>query len=276
MPVREPLRQGGWYPDPFDAAAERWWDGTKWTQTVRGAPQSDAALATGQGDAAVTAPPRGMAPGWYPWRGEVWRWWDGREWGEARRPVAGRDESVAPPSRRTRAPRRHRVKRRVRARYVLAGLVVLVGVGVAIGLAAQSAPATYMERVAALCTQASARYQSEISQLGSGTTSSRKYSETVFAGQLFAVVLHNSVAFDSSLSAIVPPQALRGTQERYLMLDREDDALYAPLIPRLEHRQDVRQLAAIQRRVSKNELELKGLLKSLGGTTCSVNSPGLG
>src|SRR5579859_2895446 len=31
--------RGAWYADPFGKAAERWWDGLKWTQKVRGAPK---------------------------------------------------------------------------------------------------------------------------------------------------------------------------------------------------------------------------------------------
>lgn len=27
--------RGAWYPDPFELAAERWWDGGRWTETVR-------------------------------------------------------------------------------------------------------------------------------------------------------------------------------------------------------------------------------------------------
>jgi hypothetical protein len=32
-----PPSRGAWYADPFGFAAERWWDGAKWTQEVRGA-----------------------------------------------------------------------------------------------------------------------------------------------------------------------------------------------------------------------------------------------
>src|SRR6476469_8230227 len=32
---------GAWYADPFGTAAERWWDGGKWTRQVRGAPTAD-------------------------------------------------------------------------------------------------------------------------------------------------------------------------------------------------------------------------------------------
>src|SRR5437763_16702846 len=27
--------RGAWYPDPFDKATMRWWDGQKWTDVVR-------------------------------------------------------------------------------------------------------------------------------------------------------------------------------------------------------------------------------------------------
>jgi hypothetical protein len=31
-----PNPRGAWYADPFEKAAERWWDGHEWTQEVRG------------------------------------------------------------------------------------------------------------------------------------------------------------------------------------------------------------------------------------------------
>lgn len=37
----EPRARGAWYEDPFETAAERWWDGHKWTQEVRGMPVSE-------------------------------------------------------------------------------------------------------------------------------------------------------------------------------------------------------------------------------------------
>jgi Protein of unknown function (DUF2510) len=42
---QEPVARGAWYQDPFGTAGERWWDGTKWTQEVRGAPTPGAATA---------------------------------------------------------------------------------------------------------------------------------------------------------------------------------------------------------------------------------------
>ena len=32
--------RGAWYTDPYGKAGERWWDGTKWTRTIRGAPEA--------------------------------------------------------------------------------------------------------------------------------------------------------------------------------------------------------------------------------------------
>jgi Protein of unknown function (DUF2510) len=37
---RHAVARAAWYPDPFGAAGERWWDGGKWTQEVRGAPRA--------------------------------------------------------------------------------------------------------------------------------------------------------------------------------------------------------------------------------------------
>jgi hypothetical protein len=39
IPAEQPPTRGGaWYTDPFGQAAERWWDGAKWTQEVQGEP----------------------------------------------------------------------------------------------------------------------------------------------------------------------------------------------------------------------------------------------
>lgn len=37
-----PVPRGAWYQDPFEAADERWWDGGKWTDQVRGPAEPDA------------------------------------------------------------------------------------------------------------------------------------------------------------------------------------------------------------------------------------------
>lgn len=39
---------GAWYADPFATGAERWWDGGKWTEQVRGVPTAGAADAVAQ------------------------------------------------------------------------------------------------------------------------------------------------------------------------------------------------------------------------------------
>jgi hypothetical protein len=36
------VSRGAWYRDPFGTADERWWDGGKWTDVVRGSPKEDA------------------------------------------------------------------------------------------------------------------------------------------------------------------------------------------------------------------------------------------
>ncbi|MFI8773990.1 exonuclease domain-containing protein [Gordonia sp. NPDC062954] len=48
----------GWYPDPWQQAQFRWFDGSGWTATVS------------------------SAPGWYPdpWQQAAWRWFDGSQW----------------------------------------------------------------------------------------------------------------------------------------------------------------------------------------------------
>lgn len=113
------LRDPGWYLDPDDAHAERWWDGMAWTSFVRPAPEvvgpdaaetaatasaapsSDASLADGplpdapqpqdppgsdppgsDPQASDPASEPGAPPGWYadPWGGAGQRWYDGAAW----------------------------------------------------------------------------------------------------------------------------------------------------------------------------------------------------
>jgi hypothetical protein len=266
---REPVRGGGWYADPFDLAAERWWDGVKWTEAVRGAVPADAAAATVEAASGQTAPAPGMSPGWYPWRGEVWRWWDGVRWGEARKPVA----APAQPAR----SRTARARPRRRVLYAIAGgVAVVVAVLLAVGLSAGTSAASYKTRVGTLCTEALATYTTQITHLRGGTGHTRGYSQRAFAGQLFGILLRESAAFDSRLEKLTPPASLASAQARYLRLDRQDDSLYAPLLRGLAHSRDVHKLASIQRLATRNELELERLLTRLGGTTCSTSAPGPG
>jgi hypothetical protein len=130
--------------------------------------------------------------------------------------------------------------------------------------------------VGALCTGTSGQHRADISELRGATGAASNYSQSGFAAQLFRVLLREGAAFDAKLAAINPPQALQSAQERYLRLDREDAALYAPVVRELARHHGARDLAAIQRRVTKNELELRGLLRQLGGTPCVTNPPGLG
>jgi hypothetical protein len=164
----------------------------------------------------------------------------------------------------------------------LAGLLGLLGLGLAIGLTGGSSRPSYQERVGALCTGTSAEHRADISQLRGATGAAERYSQSGFAAQLFRVLLREGAAFDTKLAAINPPPALQSAQERYLRLDREDAALYGPVIRELarrrgaRNRRGARDLATTQRRVTKNELELRGLLRRLGGTPCVTNPPGLG
>jgi hypothetical protein len=44
---QEAAVRGAWYADPYGAAAERWWDGRRWTQEVRGEPSAGEAAPSG-------------------------------------------------------------------------------------------------------------------------------------------------------------------------------------------------------------------------------------
>jgi type II secretory pathway pseudopilin PulG len=60
------VRPGAWFADPYETAKERWWDGKKWTDQVRGeampldlAPEPAAPSPTSAGDQPPTEPPLG-------------------------------------------------------------------------------------------------------------------------------------------------------------------------------------------------------------------------
>jgi len=86
--VAAQLPPAGWYPDPDDAALQRYWDGEQWTGDRTPATPAPAA-ATGEqaatGDLAATG---GMPPpaAWYadPENPQGMRYWDGTRWTEDR------------------------------------------------------------------------------------------------------------------------------------------------------------------------------------------------
>jgi hypothetical protein len=116
--------RGAWYADPYGSAAERWWDGCKWTRQVRGTPAapaaSNAALQELTPHVAADAMPRRrvMAPGWYPWNATMMRYWDGTAWKQTRERTSTESIPDEP-----RSP-----KWMVRAGYVAAVLIPLLGV----------------------------------------------------------------------------------------------------------------------------------------------------
>lgn len=83
----DPVARGTWYADPFGEAGERWWDGRRWTQQVRGEPSPEQARAGAVGRASTAAKSR-LMPGWYPWSAGTERYWDGEKWGAKREAVA--------------------------------------------------------------------------------------------------------------------------------------------------------------------------------------------
>lgn len=95
------VSRSAWYPDPFGVAAERWWDGGRWTQEVRGEAQAMAAGTAPDGrrvNRTIQPPETGRRParaaGWYPRRADAMRYWDGERWGEYR-PRAGAELPTA-------------------------------------------------------------------------------------------------------------------------------------------------------------------------------------
>jgi hypothetical protein len=80
------VRTGAWYADPFGEAGERWWDGKRWTQQVRGTPQAGAETVPARGrtadlgGASSKRHKRVMPAGWYPWDADSNRYWDGEQW----------------------------------------------------------------------------------------------------------------------------------------------------------------------------------------------------
>lgn len=58
-----PLTKPGWYEDPWEASAVRWWNGVDWTEHTKGVNSS------------------GVPIGWRPVNGgEYYAYWDGMRW----------------------------------------------------------------------------------------------------------------------------------------------------------------------------------------------------
>lgn len=59
------MTAAGWYDDPLDTSAYRWWDGVSWSMSTK--PRPVAAV---------------VPPGWYahPEQPGVQAWWDGARW----------------------------------------------------------------------------------------------------------------------------------------------------------------------------------------------------
>src|SRR5207248_1876136 len=76
--VEAPHQQipAGWFPDPHKQAHERYWDGVRWTEQVRG----DVAASSTQAE----APEQQIPAGWFPdpHKQAHERYWDGARWTE--------------------------------------------------------------------------------------------------------------------------------------------------------------------------------------------------
>jgi hypothetical protein len=209
-----------------------------------------------------------MPPGWYRWRGEVERWWDGQNWGAARRPFADHGKPEAPA----------KLAHRPVVRWSLLGVLVLVVIGVVLllTLPGGSSPVTYRTSVGRLCRQAFAQERADIQkQSTTALSAKRSHAHAVLLAHLLQTLVRDSAAFDKKLTALVPPPALRATQQRYLTLERQDSAIYALAIPRLEGRSGLPALNTVTGILGRNAQEVQGLLKQLGGPPCSISPLGL-
>ena len=267
-PRRETIAWAGWHPDPFDVAGERWWDGTRWTGNVRGASRTDGRGEASDRDDLAAGRLRGQPPGWYQWRGQVARWWDGSEWGTARRPFADHVRPGSP----------GRLGPRPAVRWGVAPVLVLVVAGVLawITLASGSTPVDYQARVGALCRQTFARERADIlKQSTAAVTARRSGSQAASVARLLRTLAHDSFVFDARLQALDPPPSLRSTAQQYLILERQDSAIYALVIPRLEGRSGLPVLTTVSGLLGRNAEELQRLLTRLGGSPCSISPLGL-
>ena len=270
---RDSVAWAGWHPDPFDLAAERWWDGTRWTGHVRGAPAGAVGVVSLHHDGAFPEHLRGMPPGWYPWRGQVARWWDGSAWGAARRPFADHVRP-SPPEQFGRRPRRRpRFRRAYGAAAALVAAVAAVVLWAAVDTgsnAARSITVSYRDSVGRLCQRLFALERAEIVRRGAAAVSGHDPPQAILVGQLLRAVSHDTATFDEKLRAIVPPPGLRATEQQYLSLEGQNTAIYGLVIPRVEGRGGLPALATVTSLLSRNAPELQTLLTRLGGPACSL------
>jgi Protein of unknown function (DUF2510) len=266
---RDSIAWAGWHPDPFDLAGERWWDGTRWTGHVRGAPAGAVGVVSLHRDGAFPEHLRGVPPGWYAWRGQVARWWDGSAWGEARRPFA---DHVRP------SPQKQRRRRpRFRLAYGAAAVLVAAAVTAVVLWAApetasnatRSITVSYRASVGRLCSRLFAQERAEIVRRSAAAVSGQDPPQAVLVGQLLRAVSHDTAMFDEKLRAMVPPPGLRATEQHYLSLEGQNSAIYGLVIPRVEGRGGLSALDTVTSLLSRNAPELQTLLTRLGGPACS-------
>ncbi len=70
-----PAAPAGWYDD--GTGAQRWWDGSRWTEHYADFTERDVAL---RADAVAPAVGAGVEAGWYDDGRGRQRWWDGTRW----------------------------------------------------------------------------------------------------------------------------------------------------------------------------------------------------
>lgn len=78
----------GWYMNPEGSGATAWWDGTAWVEQIEVIDLRELGAELGQ--TVVLPVDVHHAPGWYadPRDVESWRWWDGASWTDHTRTTA--------------------------------------------------------------------------------------------------------------------------------------------------------------------------------------------
>lgn len=145
-----------------------------------------------------------------------------------------------------------------------------------ITLANGSTPVGYQTRVGALCRQTFAQERADIlKQSTAAVTARRSGSQAALVARLLRTLVHDSFLFDARFRRLDPPPSLRSTAQQYLVLERQDSAIYALVIPRLEGRSGLPVLTTVSGLLGRNAEELQRLLTRLGGSPCSISPLGL-